>query len=99
MRINTNLVELASDDSQQMLDFICDNFIQLKSFYFNVKIIKSLSKLNKLINLENLNLRVTVIRFSLMDENYCFNTTLKSLNFTSSFRNTVRINALNMNSE
>jgi hypothetical protein len=85
---NTNLVELSlysSVNSQQKFDFICDNFTQLKTFgsYGNEFI--SISKLNKLINLQNLKLfiRGLDIDFSSMDKNQCLNKTLKSLKLSS----------------
>jgi hypothetical protein len=59
--MNTNLLELklylSNNNTQQIFDFICDNFNQLKSFGFrSFDSIFSISKLIKLINLENFNL-------------------------------------------
>ncbi len=61
LKTNTNLVELCfstnCQHSQQIFDFICDNLTQLKSFCFGVYAVSiSISKLIKLINLENFNL-------------------------------------------
>ncbi len=57
LKINTSLFELSleysNDDRQQIFDFICDNFTQLKNFAFNSNESISLSKLINLINLEN----------------------------------------------
>jgi hypothetical protein len=87
LKNNTNLIELSLNCcSQQIFDFVCDNFTQLKSFsvcdYGSV----SMSKLIKLINLEYLELCIKIglrskimdnklldIEFSSMDQNYCSN--------------------------
>jgi hypothetical protein len=84
LKTNINLVELRlhsiPNDPQQIFDFICDNFTQLKSSSFVLYhewILISISKLIKLINLEDLELRVFQIDSLFI--NNCFNKTLKSL--------------------
>jgi hypothetical protein len=87
LKINTNLFELSlecnNDERQQVFDFICDNFTQLKNFGFNTKESISLSKLINLLHLENfeLNFNYNTSSISSMDKNYCFNKllSLKSL--------------------
>jgi hypothetical protein len=59
IKSNTNLVELRLDinnNCQQMFDFICDNFSQLKTLCFNGSQSISLSKLIRLNHLEKLEL-------------------------------------------
>jgi hypothetical protein len=79
---NNNLFELRLDSrvviSQQIFDFICDNFTQLKSFgiYYTQSI--SLSKLIQLINLENFHFMTheyywNTIDICSIDQNLCFN--------------------------
>jgi hypothetical protein len=85
LKNNINLVELrlhsCSDCAQHKFDFICDNFTQLKSlsFCFRVWISISISKLIKLTKLKDLELRAFKIDSFLMNQNNCFNKTLKSL--------------------
>jgi hypothetical protein len=73
IRNNTNLVELRvsyfGNNSQQMYDFIFDNFIQLKSFHFECSDSISLSKLTQLINLECLHTIGGNLKFSSMAQN------------------------------
>jgi hypothetical protein len=71
---NTNLVELRLNyfghNSQQIYDFIFDNFTQLKSFYFKcLSYSISLSKLTQLINLECFHTFGSNLEFSSMVEN------------------------------
>jgi hypothetical protein len=83
LKTNINLVELRINSyndgySQYLFDFICDNLTQLKSLSFNVVEMISVSKLVKLVNLEDLELRFYRIdRF--MNRSNCLNETLKSL--------------------
>jgi hypothetical protein len=101
---NTNLVKLRldyCDYTQQIFDFICDNFTQLKSFGFES--FDSISELIKLINLENFELSQIFnenFKFSLMDKNYSLNKLLLRILrnssklrtiFMTSFENLVQI--------
>jgi hypothetical protein len=74
IRNNTNLVELrlgySGDNSQQIYDFIFDNFIELKSFHLECGYqMISLSKLTELINLESLKIIYSNLEFSSMAQN------------------------------
>jgi hypothetical protein len=96
LKTNKYLVELFlhimilrhPNDSQQVFNFICDNFTQLKSFYFRANELISMSK-SKLINLENFILSVPKIDSFLMDKNDCFNKTLKPLRSSASMTPTL----------
>jgi hypothetical protein len=80
---NTNLVELRldyCDYTQEIFDFICHNFTQLKGFGFES--FDSISKLIKLINLKNFELSQIFnenFEFSSMDKNYSLNEFLLKL--------------------
>jgi hypothetical protein len=76
---NNNLFELRLDSrvviSQEIFDFICDNFTQLKSFSFDCVQSISLAKMIQLINLENFHLMAywNIINISPIHQNHCFN--------------------------
>jgi hypothetical protein len=73
-------------NSQQIFDFICNNFIELKSLSFSGKRIElSLNELFKLIILEALDLNVIHMKFDFSDSNANFaSNKLKSIKFNDS---------------